>query len=182
MRKDVTGRWGHGSVAPGGRSGIRLSRGRRQARYRNDQTGTMHRSETWCEIDSSGPFRLMIPWAMKSPWCFAEFTQRENQSGSRTIAENMQISHKVKKYSMVVSRTFAKHREKRNFAQSFINSANGNSAKNCISPIPSGPVGDAVRGGSDASECASCASHAHVHQSQMDEIESVIFGSCVQKR
>jgi hypothetical protein len=69
-------------------------------------------------------------WAMKLPWCFAEFRQRENQSGSRTIAENMQISHRVKKYSMMVSRTSAKHREKRNFAQLFINSAKRTSAKN----------------------------------------------------
>jgi hypothetical protein len=83
-------------------------------------------------MDSDATRRLMGIWAMKLPWCFAEFEQGENRSGSRTIAENMQISHKVKKYSMMVSRTFAKYREKRNFAQLFINSAERTSAKNGI--------------------------------------------------
>ena len=65
---------------------------------------------------------------------------------------------------------FAKHREKKNFAKMFINSANGNSAKNCINPIPRSSVGDAARGGSDGIDCASGASQIHVHLSQMDEI------------
>jgi hypothetical protein len=78
-------------------------------------------------------------WAMKLPWCFAEFEQGENRSGSRTIAESMQISHRVKKYSMVVSRTFAKYREKRNFAKLFIHSAERDLGRNCISLIPKRP-------------------------------------------
>jgi hypothetical protein len=84
-------------------------------------------------------FRLTTPWWMKSPWWFTEFRQRENQSGSRTIAENMQILHKLKKYSMVVSRTFAKHREKRNFANRFIHSAERDSWRNRIKAIPKTP-------------------------------------------